>query len=533
MKKACTLLFPLFFIQYSISAQNVGIGTITPEGILHVKGTNWTKAILENNTGEARDYIGTDNNGTITIGANAYWNGSNWVYPNTGSSMYLLLHRGTNQFEFRVRPDGGAQSTPMVIEVGGNVGVGTTNPQQNLSVGSGMVVDQNNTNTGTAAGMLSFGTFSGEGIGSKRNAGPGQYGLDFYTLSTNRMTISNNGNVGIGTVNPQQNLSVGGALVIDQNNANTGTAATMLSFGSNSGEGIGSKRNSGTNQYGLDFYTDSTRRISITHQGLVGIGVNNPQSMLTIKHGGIVYDNTPPWGKHAIAIWDSSYNLSSVAMLMGTQNTLGVGYIHVEKVGSTGIPSQTKLVLNVHGDPVIIGGAFWSNTPIPQKLLVMGHALAEGDIEARLNLIAGMSLSVNGNITAGGNTTLAGLLTVNNTVAASSANISGNLTVSGNKGIIRSNSATQLKYVVTTTQVTRAAVLQNTFTDHTVNWSENFSSNPVTAYLADIPGGFGFELLDIKIRNVTTTGCTVVISNSTQTPIPCDFTLKIVAIGPQ
>jgi hypothetical protein len=222
MKKILFLITCLLIISYLSVAQNVGIGTATPEGVLHLKGTNWIKTVLENNTNEPRGYIGADNNGTITLASNAYWNGSAWVYPNTGSSMYLLLHRGTNQFEFRVRPDGGAQSTPMVIEVGGNIGIGTTAPQQNLGVGGGVVIDQNNNNTGTSANILSFGGASGEGIGSKRNAGTGQWGLDFYTNNTQKMTIANNGNVGIGGIQPNNSS------ILDVSSSNKGITIPRL-----------------------------------------------------------------------------------------------------------------------------------------------------------------------------------------------------------------------------------------------------------------------------------------------------------------
>ncbi|MBL4586495.1 MAG: hypothetical protein JKX84_05510, partial [Flavobacteriales bacterium] len=81
-----------------------------------------------------------------------------------------------------------------------------------LTVGDGITLDNNNSNTGTISdGALAFGNASGEGIGSKRNAGGNQYGLDFYTSSINRMAIANGGNVGIGTTTPDAKLNVGDA----------------------------------------------------------------------------------------------------------------------------------------------------------------------------------------------------------------------------------------------------------------------------------------------------------------------------------
>jgi hypothetical protein len=66
-------------------------------------------------------------------------------------------------------------------------------------------------NNGTTNGVgLSFGTTSGEGIASQRQPGLNQYGLDFYTAFNHRMSILNNGNVGIATTNPATALEVNG-----------------------------------------------------------------------------------------------------------------------------------------------------------------------------------------------------------------------------------------------------------------------------------------------------------------------------------
>ena len=229
-------LLMLLCPSFSIAQQNVGIGTTTPEARLHVRSTGWIKTIFENDAGQPRGYIGTDNNGTVTLAANAFWNGSAWVYPNTGASFYMLMHRVNNQFEFRVRPDGGSQNTAMVINQHGNVGIGTTSPQNMLSVSGEMNVDQGNTGIGNTP-TLSFGNTGNEGIGSKRDAGIGQNGLDFYTNGIKRMTILNNGNIGINNLNPKSRLTIyhaGGLQVpfdIDDGHAITIFDSSYFSYG--------------------------------------------------------------------------------------------------------------------------------------------------------------------------------------------------------------------------------------------------------------------------------------------------------------
>jgi hypothetical protein len=75
-------------------------------------------------------------------------------------------------------------------------------------------IDNTSSNNGTSSHWLNFGYGSGEGIGSQRTSGPGQYGLDFYTYyGTRRMHIGLNGgvNIGGGTYDPGAgNLEVTG-----------------------------------------------------------------------------------------------------------------------------------------------------------------------------------------------------------------------------------------------------------------------------------------------------------------------------------
>ncbi|MEO8710678.1 MAG: hypothetical protein ABI405_01075 [Parafilimonas sp.] len=109
-------------------------------------------------------------------------------------------------------------------------------------------------------------------------------GNDFVTKTNNveRMRLTTGGSLGIGVTIPQQLLSVGNGMTVDQNDGNTGTTANTLIFGSNSGEAVGSKRNAGGNQWGLDFYTNFTNRMVITNAGLVGIGTTNPGYKLSV-----------------------------------------------------------------------------------------------------------------------------------------------------------------------------------------------------------------------------------------------------------
>jgi len=163
-----------------------------------------------------------------------------------------------------------------------NVGIGTNSPQSKLHVkgtggGTQIILEEN---AGSILRISNEANAAGPYIGTSSNHG-------FSIVSNNevRMVFATNGNVGIGLDNPQQRLGIRGGIVVDQDNQNTGTSANILRFGGNSGEGIGSKRSAGANQFGLDFYTDNTLRMTVGNNGNIGVGTNNPQGLLEIKAG--------------------------------------------------------------------------------------------------------------------------------------------------------------------------------------------------------------------------------------------------------
>jgi F0F1-type ATP synthase epsilon subunit len=124
--------------------------------------------------------------------------------------------------------------------LGGNVGIGTTSPGQKLTVTG---------NIGLQAGANAF-------IGTLDN-----YALSLRTNNTDRVYITNTGNVGIGTTSPGQKLTVTG---------NIGLQAGANAF-------IGTLDN-----YALSFRTNNTDRVYITNTGNVGIGTASPSQALHV-----------------------------------------------------------------------------------------------------------------------------------------------------------------------------------------------------------------------------------------------------------
>ncbi|MBI1288841.1 MAG: hypothetical protein GC178_14835 [Flavobacteriales bacterium] len=163
-----------------------------------------------------------------------------------------------------------------------------------LTVGAGATVDNNNTNSGSvAAGALAFGNASGEGIGSKRNAGGNAFGLDFYTNSTNRLAITNGGSVGIGTSSPSNPLHVvansttpydvarfdgsntyGTALYVNSM-ASGGRVWELISTANAAGEGAG--------KFLIKDVTGSSVKMTVESGGNVGIGTSSPTGILHLN----------------------------------------------------------------------------------------------------------------------------------------------------------------------------------------------------------------------------------------------------------
>jgi trimeric autotransporter adhesin len=90
---------------------------------------------------------------------------------------------------------------------------GNTNVTMNLNTtgtaaAASFNADPLNKNAGGPTPGIVFGAGSGEGIASNRVIGLTKFGLDFYTNFTSRMSVLQNGQVGIGTQNPAAQLAV-------------------------------------------------------------------------------------------------------------------------------------------------------------------------------------------------------------------------------------------------------------------------------------------------------------------------------------
>ena len=195
-------------------------------------------------------------------------------------ALMSSFNDGTAYLSFYTKPFSGRPITKQVIiDAYGVLGIDQGNNNNGFL---------NNGNTNGAG--LAFGAgATGEGIASKRTPGGNQNGLDFYTSFSNRMSILNNGYVGIGRQSP-----ITGADIFDVR-----SPATAGSYGGMYLDTVGTNTLPfyGYAMNGVDYawtYLDGSdgnkwklynggNWLTVTPSGLVGINTTTPSGQLDVE----------------------------------------------------------------------------------------------------------------------------------------------------------------------------------------------------------------------------------------------------------
>jgi hypothetical protein len=252
---------------------NVGIGTTSPSSILHTiasgaKTANYIGNLLTNIATSSTNYITKTG---LSIESTGTWNGSNAV------------NRGLH-----VNATGGIYNYAAIFE-SGNVGIGTTSPSRLLEISfntdnstlsdpraiEGISIRNASTNTGTYS-AIRFDGGSQSGIGSRRVNDDNQ---DLFIFSEGgsfeKVTFKANGRVGIGTTNPSASLEVRGA--------GTTSATTALVVGNLSGTSLLTVRDDGNVGIGT---TSPTHKLDVAGTGRFS-GVLSANPGITSGYGSI------------------------------------------------------------------------------------------------------------------------------------------------------------------------------------------------------------------------------------------------------
>jgi hypothetical protein len=245
----------------------IGIGTQNPAATLDVDG----KAVLRGNVDLARN-----GNASTKAGANSnLFQFSAQALNNNGADVNLT-------YQLQAEPTGNNSASPAATfnllysngTTGGETGF-YFNPSGTIHFASGQTFP--GTGPGTITGVTAGTDLTGGGT-----AGNVTLKLDTTKVPT---LAGNNTFTGSNVFAPS--LYTDTDMNIDNNNSNAGGISPGLRFGGASGEGLASQRASGgDNQYGLDFFTDYTRRISISEAGYIGIGTASREGTMLYVSGG-------------------------------------------------------------------------------------------------------------------------------------------------------------------------------------------------------------------------------------------------------
>ena len=253
-------------------AGNVGIGTTDPGAKLHVVGTSNFQGNIQVSGGTFVDstrrniylnsFDGGGGNGIFFRDGFTY-NASITAEDHNGGSADGICISGYDGVSFSTGAN--SKNERMRITSSGNVGIGTTNPNEKLH----------------AAGNIHAYDASGIDAALFASTAAGSTTIAIRSLG---ITHFNGGNVGIGTTSPAHKLEVAGVIPKIYINSSNNTGGSII-FDDNLSTGTEIQGTQGN----VIFKQSGSEKMRITSDGKVGIGTTSPSAKLEVS-------STSGWG---------------------------------------------------------------------------------------------------------------------------------------------------------------------------------------------------------------------------------------------
>ena len=269
----------------TINDTGMGLGTSSPEVLLHLDSSSTTELRIQDGT-DKKLRIKQQNNGAFFT-------------AETGNSLTFTTN-GNN--------------TAMVIDTSQRVGIGGVSPNSDYAL---TVQQPTGTNKDYILGVQDNGsntafkidTDSGDNVALRLYNGSGAEKIRFDAGGVSY--INNGQNFGINTESPSSHLHIeytdntttstdSGAGLYEkglqiENTSTTTSAYSQLHLRAGTSDGYIRYIYNNTNDGRFGFYTDNTNNVqemmTITNAGLIGIGTNSPVEKLDISAGNIRLDN--------------------------------------------------------------------------------------------------------------------------------------------------------------------------------------------------------------------------------------------------
>ena len=310
------------------SGGKIGIGTTSPDKLLHLDNGNTTSLVIEKDDGGSAS-VRFYNAGTSTSYIQLDASEDMVYYGGSGVNQIFYAH-GSEKGRFTSDGLGIGETTPL-----GKLHVKTGESSSSVHSSANELIVEGSANTGISIlsgnsneGAIYFGDDGNNDVGRIRYLHNTNQ-MDFTTNAGIRASITSAGNFGIGTTSPSRKLHVVGAAGTAQLQS-TGTASALYFADTGSStidnQGIHSKGNS------IFISAGGFQKFTVDSNGLVRIGnTSHTNSLIS--------------GNHNLAIGNESSGAHGLAILSPTNEN---GYVSFFDSGNSG--SFRGTINYNHGD---------------------------------------------------------------------------------------------------------------------------------------------------------------------------------------